>query len=48
MRILAYFSQDEILQEFFATGQDIHQQIASHWLSKSVQFIQNVCWSLLN
>jgi DNA polymerase I len=37
MRILAHVTGDSYLNEFFASGSDIHTMIASHWLSKPIE-----------
>ena len=34
MRVLAHMSQDKFVLEFFRNGQDVHRLIASRWLNK--------------
>lgn len=42
MRILAHVTNDSYLNEFFATGQDIHTLIASRWLGKPIDEITKI------
>jgi DNA polymerase I len=39
MRLLAHIAKDKILTNFFASGKDIHSQVASHWKKKPLESV---------